>query len=137
MALARSLARAAAAGIELLLLGALLLPLRAPAEDNQAAESSLETAFHDVLAHGDRSDLDFLSKSLGLTFELTQPESIEPGGPRETRVRVIGVPPYLVAGGLSYDLGSRAADGTTSIYLRFQPRQCLPLSKWAKGADTP
>jgi hypothetical protein len=53
-----------------------------PAAADAWSEQRIETAFHDVLAHGDLSDIGFLARTLGLELEVVkwQQPSILPKG---------------------------------------------------------
>lgn len=115
------------------------LPLRvgvAQADQPPAADvwsdQKIEAAFHDVLAHGDLSDIAFLAKTLDVELEVTQWQepAILPKDRLETRVIATRVPSYLPAYGTVYALQKNLKDGTTRITLSFNIQSCPDVSPW-------
>jgi hypothetical protein len=98
------------------------------------SDQKIQAAFHDVLAHGDLSDIDFVAKALGLELEIAdwqkpsnaQTESIE------THVIATRAPPYMRPYGVFYYLTTNAKDGTTRIHLSFETISCPDLVPWGK-----
>jgi hypothetical protein len=106
-----------------------------PAAADAWSDQRIETAFHDVLAHGDLSDIGFLARTLGLELEVVewQQPSILPKGLLETRVIAKEVPSYLPAYGTLYELKQNTGDGKTQIYVLFDILSCPDLSPWGKA----
>jgi hypothetical protein len=95
-------------------------------------DKEIEEAFHDVLAHGDLSDIGFLARTLGLDLEVVQWEkaSAVQKGFTETAAIVKKVPSYLPAYGTFYNLKTNLKEGTTRIDFRFEIKSCPSPSPW-------
>jgi hypothetical protein len=96
------------------------------------SKQKIEAAFHDVLAHGDLSDIGFLASTLGLNLEVDQWERASSMQKEsiETRAMAKEVPSYLRAYGTSYVLTTNNKDGTTQIYFGLAIKSCPDLSSW-------
>jgi len=119
-----------------LLLGSMLAPDVARAAEldiNMWTDRKIEAAFHDVLAHGELSDIGFLARSLGLDLEVVQWE--KPSGIQkesiETNAMATRVASYLAPYGMSYSLSRNTKDGTTGMRFSFAIKSCPDLSPWA------
>ena len=118
-----------------LLLGSMLaqsVARAAEVEINTWTDQKIEAAFHDVLAHGELSDIGFLARSLGLDLEVVQwekPSSMQKQS-IETEAMATGVPSYLAPYRMSYSLSRNTKDGTTGIWLSFAIKSCPDLSPW-------
>lgn len=100
-------------------------------------DQKIEAAFHDVLAHGDLSDIDFLAKTLGLKLEVMQWETPVRKERLETQVMATGVPSYLAPYNLRYDLTRNTEDGTTRIKFFFYIKSCPDLERWGREWNHP
>lgn len=121
-----------------MLLGLVLLATTVIGADQPEApetwsDQKIQAAFHDVLTHGDLSDIDFMAKALGLELEIVdwekpsaQTESID------THVVATRAPSYIYPYGIFYDLTTNTKDGTTRINLSFEMISCPDLVPWGK-----
>lgn len=102
-------------------------------------EEKIETAFHDVLAHGDLSDIGFLGKTLGLTFEVLEWENSSQFQKELSASSAVAtaVPSYINPYDISYSLLSNTKTGTTLIRLMFQFKTCRNLGPWGKDWNLP
>jgi hypothetical protein len=94
----------------------------------------LKVALHDVMAHGDLSDLPFISKTLGIGLRLTRPESRRTPYARPCCNAIATAnPAALYATGLSWEASYRETSAVrySRIDLTFLPRTCPPLGAWA------
>jgi hypothetical protein len=116
-----------------LLVLVLLVPLVAVADDMQEKDRTMEDALHEVLVHGDLSDIDFLSKTLGLNLKLVSAEvkPLSSDDPQTIRAIPTAIPPYLFASYLYYDATVNAKKGTTWVSLMFMSRPCPDIDRWA------
>jgi hypothetical protein len=102
----------------LVLLATTVIGADQPETPETWSDQKIQAAFHDVLAHGDLSDIDFAAKALGLELEIadwekpsnTQTESID------THVIATRAPPYMRPYGVFYYLTTNTKDGTTRIH---------------------
>jgi len=103
----------------------------APAPDIWT-DQKIEAAFHDVLAHGELSDIGFLARTLGLDLEVAQWEQQSRFQKEviETRAMATRVPSYLRPYGTSYGLTRNTKDGTTRINFNFRIKSCPDLVLW-------
>jgi hypothetical protein len=95
----------------------------------------IEAAFHDVLAHGELSDIGYVARTLELDLEVVQwekPSSFQKAA-IETHAMATRVSSYLVPYGTSYSLTRNTKDGTTQISVRLRIKSCPDLTTW--GTD--
>jgi hypothetical protein len=93
-------------------------------------DQRIEAAFHDVLAHGDLSDIGFLEKKLGLTLEVTDWEIPSFANSVESTAIATVVPPYFHAYGTSYQLRKNTEERTTLINVNLGIRSCPSIGPW-------
>lgn len=106
---------------------------------NTWTDQTIETAFRDVLAHGDLSDIGFLGRSLGLELEVVEwekPSNLQKESV-ETRAMAVGVPSYLWPYGFSYILTRIAQEGTSRINISFNIKSCPDLRRWGIDWNQP
>jgi hypothetical protein len=95
-------------------------------------DQRVETAFHDVLAYEDLSDIGFLVKTLGLKLEVLKWEQ-PPVGERdsfETHAVASAVPSYIHPYNINYRLYRKTKDGATQIDFRLWVKSCPDLTPW-------
>jgi hypothetical protein len=111
----------------------LLFPLVAVADEMQVNDRAMEDALHEVLVHGDLSDIDFLSKTLGLNLKLVSAEAKTRSSEDPQQIRAIPttIPPYLFASHLYYDAQVDSKKDTTWVSLIFTSRSCPDIYRWA------
>jgi hypothetical protein len=143
MVLAFSAARGKASAFHLtrapLLLGLALLAATVtgavqPAITEGWSDHKLQAAFHDVLLHGDLSDIEFTARALGMSLEIADPgkPTISTGESAEMQVIATRVPPYMRSYGLFYVLKKDNKTDTTRIDFSFQMNSCPDLVPWGK-----
>jgi hypothetical protein len=95
-------------------------------------DQRVETAFHDVLAHGDLSDIGFLVKTFELKLEVLKWEQPSPGerDSFETHAVASAVPSYIHPYNINYRLYRKTKDGATRIDFSFGLKSCPDLSLW-------
>jgi hypothetical protein len=96
-------------------------------------DQRVETAFHDILAHEDLSDIGFLMKTLGLKLEVLKWEQ-PPVGERdsfETYAVASAVPSYIHPYNINYRLYRKTKEGATQIDFSLGVKSCPDLSLWA------
>jgi hypothetical protein len=93
----------------------------------------IQTAFHDVLAHGDLSDIGFLEKTLGLELKIIDWELPYVNDTVETRALATTIPSYLIPYGTSYQLVKNTREGTTQILADFNIRPCPSITAWGSS----
>jgi hypothetical protein len=113
---------------------ACLLPLTAWAADGPGNDAELKTALRRVLAHGDLSDLPYLSKTLGLGLRVLKPDLRNQYIDPTTNFRAIATksPPSLLASSLSYSVEFITSRQSSRVELEFSTRTCPPLREWSK-----
>jgi hypothetical protein len=95
-------------------------------------DQKVESAFHNVLAHEDLSDIGFLEKTLGLKLEVLKWEQ-PPVGARdsfETQAVASAVPSYIHPYNINYRLYRETKDGAAQIYFGLGVKSCPDLSPW-------
>jgi len=102
-------------------------------------DQKIEAAFHDVLVHGDLSDIEFLQNTLGLTLEVVQWEhSVQYQKQSiETDALATEAPSYMLPYGIDYFLWRNTAENTSRIRITFEFQPCRGLSAWGKDWNTP
>jgi hypothetical protein len=117
-----------------LLFLALLVPLTACVSEKPASDVELKAALRRVLAHGDLSDLPYLSKTLGIGLRVAAPDLRYPHIDPATNFRALATtnPPSLLASSLNYSAQYVESRQSSRLELDFSPRSCLPLREWAK-----
>jgi hypothetical protein len=105
-----------------------------PAAPEAWSAEGIEAAFHDVLAHGDLSDIGFLARTLGLDLKVVQWDSRAGARGELVNSQAIPtrVPSYLHAYHMSYQLTRNTQDGTTRIEFNFGMNSCPDLAPWGK-----
>jgi hypothetical protein len=123
----------------LLLLVTLLVPLTSWASDGPATDAELKTALRRVLAHGDLSDLPFLSSTLGLGLRVARPDLQNQYLDPATYFRAIATrnPSSLLGSSLSYEAEYNERRQSSRMQLEFSPRSCMPLRDWGKEWNIP
>jgi hypothetical protein len=98
-----------------------------PAVDSDQA--GIRAALHDLLVSGDFSDLDTVSRQLGVKFYRTGSEQ-----DRRHLLAISSVAPHFLFPGVRYDafIRERGSGATTYIELRFWGRDCANLMRWAQ-----
>jgi hypothetical protein len=116
---------------------ALLCPLAAWAATGPDTPAALNAALHDVLVHNDLSDVDALSRTLGLGLRLLKPAPHDPHVRDSIQAIPTANPTSILASGLSYYADIPNKTGNSSITLSFQPRSCPDLRQLASDWHQP
>ncbi len=125
--------------VRALLLTVLCFPLVATADNSVDMNNQLTRALYSVLSHNDLSDIDALSKSLGLGLHVLKAEDVEPKRKGMLSIRAIPTrsPSYLFATGLTYVAYVDTIAKKTHIELRFVPRACPNLRRLGEDWNLP
>jgi hypothetical protein len=122
-----------------LVLGSMLATGVAAAQEAPApdiwTDDRIQAAFHEVLAHGDLSDIGFLQKTLGLELKIMEWELPYVNDTVETRAEATTNPSYLIPYGTSYQLVKNTREGTTQILAHFNIRSCPSITAWGSAWD--
>jgi hypothetical protein len=113
-----------------------LTPGQSPVTETWSTQR-IEAAFHDVLAHGDLSDVDFLSRTLGIELEVIRPEEqafpmLLGGQSIQARATATKTPSYIAPYNTNYLIAKNAKDGTTHIMFFLEVPSCPDLVPWGK-----
>jgi hypothetical protein len=102
---------------------------------DKIAPSELETKLHEIFMHNDLADIDFLEKTLGISFRVTKPVnmpsySTNDSGPH-VQVTPQTVPPSIAVEGLRYSSNTDRSTGQTTFEFRFTPHGPRDVALWS------
>jgi hypothetical protein len=97
--------------------------------------SDLETKLHQILMHNDLADIDFLEKTLGISFRVTKAVdmsaySTNDSGPH-VKVTPQSVPASIAVEGLRYSSRTDQSINQTTFEFRFTPHDPIDVALWS------
>lgn len=108
----------------------LLLPALAQAGPSLPNSDDLKGALHDVLAHGNLFDVEYVSDRLGLGLHLTHDEQQYVAG--QNFLAVATTSPPAIFGNPDYSLGLDPEHQRSTARLSFSARACPPVQELAR-----